>query len=483
MIYSIIYMKEIQVADRYSTSLFITSLTLTTATVLLIFPTVILLLRQSQNRDNILSIIQQFDTEWTLSYYENVIWNKNLSNRHFQKDPVTLLTEIGTVAIKEFDQVTIQTIIQGFENFFEKSLSNESKDKNNIEPQKLYFEFRTLLKNLFQIAAKERNENAMLRLVNCRFGLETKLIDNIQIINLTDFNNKYQGWDYNFDSEDFFERAIQFNEDEVCRRIIDCQRDFIGELIKKILVDRKFDYDFNDLMKNMDESHTIHNAISVCQKFLSTILNYKKYHLFQNISNFHTTIDLNIIGSENTRNTKIFLLNLNNNIKIDQFEKFIKYSDIKLIPSLFYPFSISTSQALTHVQSRIPFVTSLKAIDILFSMDKLNTMAINSLKAEMMFLSQNINENKINKELFELALSKFKQLRQSIKEKDTNIRKDVYLKLEKHLGYVFEHSKTTMPTETELISKVDEELKNFTFKKQFEKELREVGFLSDDSII
>lgn len=155
MIYSIIYMKEIQVADRYSTSLFITSLTLTTATVLLIFPTVILLLRQSQNRDNILSIIQQFDTEWTLSYYENVIWNKNLSNRHFQKDPVTLLTEIGTVAIKEFDQVTIQTIIQGFENFFEKSLSNESKDKNNIEPQKLYFEFRTLLKNLFQIAAKE----------------------------------------------------------------------------------------------------------------------------------------------------------------------------------------------------------------------------------------------------------------------------------------------------------------------------------------
>lgn len=280
----------------------------------------------------------------------------------------------------------------------------------------------------------------------------------------------------------FFERAIQFNEDEVCRRIIDCQRDFVSEIIKKILVKIKFDYDFNDLMKNMDESHAIHNAIGVSQKFLATILNTKKNHLFQNVSNFYTTIDLNTISSENTRNTKIFLLNLNNNIKIDQFEKFIKQSDIKSIPSLFYPFTISTSQALTYVQSRIPFVTSLKAIDILFSTDKLNTMAINSLKADLMFLSQNLNENKINKELFELAISKFGLLRQAIKKNDTNLRKDVYIKLEKHLSYVLEHSKETIPEEKELISKVEKELKNFNYKEQFEKELKEIGYLTNESI-
>lgn len=482
MIYSIIYLKEIEIVDRYSTSLFVTSLTLTIVTVLLIFPTIIRLLRQSQNRDNILDIIQQFDSEWTISYYENVIWDKKLSHRHFQKDPVTLLTEIGTVAIKEYDQVTIQTIIQGFEDFFDKSLNKKPTDKNYIDPNKLYEEFRTLIKNLFQIAAKERNENAMLRLVNCRSGLEFKIIDNLETIKLSDFNDKYQGWSFNFDNEDFFERAIQFNEDEVCRRIIDCQRDFVSEIIKKILVKRKFDYDFNDLMKNMDESHTIHNAIGVSQKFLATILNTKKHHLFQNVSNFYTTIDLNTISSENTRNTKIFLLNLNNNIKIDQFEKFIKQSDIKSIPSLFYPFTISTSQALTYVQSRIPFVTSLKAIDILFSTDKLNTMAINSLKADLMFLSQNLNENKINKELFELAISKFGLLRQAIKKNDTNLRKDVYLKLEKHLSYVLEHSKETIPVEKELISKVEKELKNFNYKEQFEKELKEIGYLSNESI-
>jgi len=54
--------------------------------------------------------------------------------------------------------------------------------------------------------------------------------------------------------------------------------------------------------------------------------------------------------------------------------------------------------------------------------------------------------------------------------------------MDKHLGYVFQHSKTTMPTEKELISKVEEELKKFTFKEQFEKELKEVGFLSNESI-
>lgn len=482
MIYSIIYLKEIEIADKYSKSLFVTSLTLTIVTVLLIFPTVIRLLRQSQNRDNILDIIQQFDSGWTMSYYENVIWDKKLSHRHFQKDPVTMLTEIGTVAIKEYDQVTIQTIIQGFEDFFDKSLTKKPTDKNYIDPNKLFEEFRTLIKNLFQIAAKERNENAMLRLVNCRSGLEFKIIDNLETIKLTDFNDKYQGWSFNFDNEDFFERAIQFNEDEVCRRIIDCQRDFVSEIIKKILVKIKFDYDFNDLMKNMDESHAIHNAIGVSQKFLATILNTKKNHLFQNVSNFYTTIDLNTISSENTRNTKIFLLNLNNNIKIDQFEKFIKQSDIKSIPSLFYPFTISTSQALTYVQSRIPFVTSLKAIDILFSTDKLNTMAINSLKADLMFLSQNLNENKINKELFELAISKFGLLRQAIKKNDTNLRKDVYIKLEKHLSYVLEHSKETIPEEKELISKVEKELKNFNYKEQFEKELKEIGYLTNESI-
>ncbi len=393
------------------------------------------------------------------------------------------MTEIGTVGIKEFDQTTIQTIIDGCEEFYENSINKKEGDKNFIEPFRLYEEFRTLIKNLFQVAAKEGNENVLLMLVNSRLNLEFKTIENLDTISITDFNDKYQGWNFNFDSEDFFEKAIQYNEDEVCRRIIDNQRDFISKLVKKILVDRNFDYDFKDLINNVDESNMINNCLRVSEKFLETMLNSKKYHLFQNISNFHSTLDLNILSSQNTRSTKLYLLHVNNNYKVDQFEKYIKQSDLRILSSLCYPFGISTTQALTEVQSRIPFIASLKAIDILFSTDKLNNMAINSLKADSMFLIKNIDKNKINRELLKLAVSKLNELRQSIHKNDSDLRKDIYLKLEKHLTYIYEYAKAEIPAENKLISKIKKKIKQFTFKEKFEKDLKKNGYLSNDSIV
>ncbi len=67
MVYSTIYLREAHTADNYSNSLYIISLLLTILTVLLIFPTVITLLRNSQNRKNILSIIEGFNSEWLIS--------------------------------------------------------------------------------------------------------------------------------------------------------------------------------------------------------------------------------------------------------------------------------------------------------------------------------------------------------------------------------------------------------------------------------
>jgi hypothetical protein len=482
MIYSLAYLNEIDISDYYAKSLFSLSITFCIVTVFSIFPAIINILKESQNRVNIHKLIQQLNTDWIISYHENLLWDKKLAYKHYQNDPITLLTEIGTNAIKEFDRATLIIMMDGCEDFLYTSIKQES-NKAGIEPKKLYYEFGTLINNLFQVAIKERNESAMFLFLDRRFAIEKAILLNNEIVKLYDFHDKYHGWTFKYDMQDFFRKAIQNNEDDVCRRLIDSYREFITIIIIMVLPDRKFDYDFDDMMQGMDEKSMISEVFSEVDDFLTSIINKRKYHLFQNISALYSALDLVSIDSKNTNNSKVFLLNILNNYKLDGFNKFIVNSDIRNLSMSFYPFTTSTSHALREIGCSIPFKYSLKAIDILFANGRLNTMVINSLKADTFFLIQNIAKNKVNKGLLTLSIEKFDHLRSMITESDSDYKKDMYIQLKKFLNYIHEEAGNLIPTETETLELIKNKLTLFVLYDKFKKELDEKGYISNDSIV
>lgn len=481
MIYSISYLKEITESNSYANSLFTISISFCIVTIVSIFPVVIVLLRESQNRGNIGKLIKQLNEDWVISYYENVIWDKSTSFKHYQKDPIAILTEIGTVAIKEFDQITLNTIITECIEYMDTLIKGGQK-RVVIEPKQFYSEFRKLNSNLYHVATKERNENALFLLINSRYDLEKLIFTNLDKVKLTDYNDKYLGWTFNTDIQIYFNRAIQFNEDEVCRRLIDNQRDFLTEIVNNILPSRKFNYDPNDWNSFRDEVSMVSGALREVDIFLSSIINTKKYHLYQNISNLFSTMDSACVDSSNPSDSKIYLLNIFNNYKLDNFEKFIRNNDIRNLPYLFYPFHSSN---LTHVSQKldcsIPFISSLKAIDILFANNKLNLMVINSLKAKILSLIRELDKNPKHKEHIKLAINKFNHLRSLISENDNDDRKNIYLKLEHYLQFILTEVKRNIPKEKGVIDLINEYLNNFVLKDKFKNELESKGYLSNDS--
>src|SRR6185295_2835367 len=100
-----------------------------------------------------------------------------------------------------------------------------SKEKA-ITPLEIYLEFSRMFLSLYQVAVKERNESAMLRLINSRFDMEEIVIESPNKIEMHDYHGKYMGYKFKFEIKDYFNRAAQFNEDTVCERIIDTYRDF-----------------------------------------------------------------------------------------------------------------------------------------------------------------------------------------------------------------------------------------------------------------
>lgn len=482
MLYTLSYFKEIEKPDNYTNSLFCISIVFSSVTILSIFPVVIILLRQSQTRGNIKTIIQQLNNDWIISYHENVLWDKSISYKHYDKDPITLLTEIGTAAIKEFDLTTLTTIIDTCEDYITSSIKKGQKE-NIIEPKELYFEFRKLNLNLFPAAVKERNESALFLLLKFRFSLENIVIKNLEKVNLVDYKDKYWGWSLNFDVNDFFIRAIQFNEDEVCRRIIDNYRDFISEIIKTILPVRKFDYDAEDPYKSMDEISLMSGTLGQVDTILNSLLNSKKSYLFQNISNLYSTLDLIIIDSGNTPKSKSYLLWVINKFKVDSIERLIQTNDLKELPFSSFPFHISSVQAIDNLKNSIPFKGCLRTIDILFVNGKLNNMVLNTLKAITFHLIKKIEEDKFFKDLTILSVEKFDYLRTLITESDNDHKKDIYLKLEKFLNVILDYAFEQETLNEEIIDLINYKLGLFEFKDKFKLDLDKKGFISDESII
>jgi hypothetical protein len=375
LIYTCGYLKEGIARNAYGDSLFIFSLLISIFLVLAIIPTLILLLRSSQNRDNIRQLIGQFDQKWALSYQFNVLWKEGDKNAHLQRDPITLLTEIGTAAIKDFDRNSILAIKDGCLEHLKK-LHADYLLKPELHPDTFYHKLNDLTRNLFPVAIKERNENAALMIVN--FQLQ---IEEFYIVNFKDFNpygfdeHHYDGILFLVVMKEFFLKSLQFNEDGVSETIINKLREWWKTVIDVYLLAIGYDYPKGERFPTDKTTFFIGSAYYELNNIFDLVFTYKKLFLYKEIATFFGVLNAEIVGSKNTRNTAVYLLQRNGSYLVSLFEKFIDSYDGEISSSI-YPFGHGTTQELTHIKSQVPLQYELRAFEYLFRNNKLNAYVI-----------------------------------------------------------------------------------------------------------
>src|SRR5690606_22396404 len=124
----------------------------------------------------------------------------------------------------------------------------------------------------------------------------------------------------------------------------------------------------------------------------------------------------------------------------------------------------STTQAISKLKCKTPFLGMLKSLDVLHANEKLNTMAINTLKANTMYLIDHFSEAAGYGELIYIAIEKFSKLRQSIPDKPNDYGKDVYLKLEKYLGYISYRMEKIATDAPDIVKEVKKNIELFKLK-------------------
>jgi hypothetical protein len=368
-------------------------------------------------------------------------------------------------------------------DFFASNLKLYAEEKSRIDNLTLYDEFTTLLSNLFQLSVKERNETASMMILGARFRLEEHGLNNLTtkgFENFTDHEGTYKHWRLNFDIADFFKRAIQFNEDDVCKRIIDKYRDFVVKAIP-ILFPKDFKYSKELHFTAAREADMIFEPLRAINELTPTIILNKKSHLFQSIFNLYYTVEQAALKLKTTDNVKCFILNIIFNYKYDVFSQYVDLPDVQHISGLNFPFTW-TVLTFKNTGCTTPHLGFLQVMNLLFAKNKLNTVVINNQKAEMLHLLELIDEKEEAKTLILKSINKFTEIARKVSKTDSDYRKDTYLKLEKYLRFVYEAAVDKTVTDAKFMEAFKAALSSFENKEEFRTELKNKGFLSDDRI-
>jgi hypothetical protein len=486
-IYSLTYAKEIAIKDNYSNSLYIISIVLSLVTILTVFPVIIFLLKQSQSRANIKSIVHSLDIKWLASSYEHddendVNYFQSRSATFYQNDPITILTEIGITSIKEFDNVTLNVILENLFSFYKKSIVL-TNDEQVVKTEYLYSEYKKIYTVLLQIATKEKNEIGLRYLINSRFDLEYFTIDNLNSIQLKDYNDEYFGWDFQNDSISYFGRTIQLSEDNICEAIIDNYGDFIKKMIVDVLP-KKLDYNYEIDYYYSNGTAIASGLYRTIDSFVENIVNYKKYHLFSKVFAVSSLIDAYTINSNNTKNSKIFLLNLNQNYKKGYFDSYLSNSGIKYLNYSFIPYGTGwINEAVDKTDSLIPFYGLLNSIDDLLNKQLLNYIVINNIKAINFHASAYYMENSMNKKLLQATITKFSYIRNLIKVNDSDYRKEIYIHLKNISEYILMDIERKNIKDTDIIELYKESISNFIHYQTFKDDFKSKGYIMNENII
>jgi hypothetical protein len=483
LIYSTSYIRDIKEINSFDRFIFSFSIILSIVSFFSVFPCLLILLRNSQNRENIKRLFQRLNENWLIDEFQARVIDKSLHS-FYHKDPISILNEIGLSAIKEFDNKTVLVITTNCPDFFDNNLKLFAADKSRIDNLTLYDEFTKLLSNLFQLSVKERNETSSMMILGARFRLEEHILTNLKtkgFENFTDHDGAYKHWRLNFDIADFFKRAIQFNEDEVCKRIIDKYRDFIVKAIP-VLFPKDIQYSKERHYTAAREADMVFDPLRTINDLTPTIINNKKNQLFQAVFTLYYTIEQAVLKLDITNEVKCFILNIIFNYKYDVFNQYSDLPDVQHISYLNFPFN-NPSQTFKDTGCTTPHLGFLQVMDLLFAKNKLNTVVINNLKAEMLHLLELLTTKPETKALILKSINKFKQIGSKVSQTDSDERKDTYLKLEKYLRIVFKVATEKNITDEDILTKFKESLDSFIYKNQFATELAGKGYISDDRMI
>jgi len=465
----------------YGDSLFLLSCIISLVLVLSIIPIFILLLRSAQNRDNIKQLIAQFNTKWRNGYEINPILNDGV-NKLEEREPINLLIEAGTAAIKDFDRASLLVIQRGCVEHLKKLHLDRTSDESALHPIYFYERVVTMCRSMLHIAVKERNEIAGIIILNLYYDMEKFYLQHFEDFNL---NNSpefhYDGMSFTVSMEQSFIKALQNNEDVLAEEVIELCRNWFALYVKEHLVTINYDH-----KPELEETSQVDSDIwfiqATFEKIFLNAITYKKPFLFKHIAMFYRVIGGAIVGSKNTRATKVGLLQYHGTFNLKLFKKFIKLVDTE-ISSEIYPFGTYVTQELTYVKSHVPFQYELKAFDFLFSEGKLNAFVINSIKSTALHVIPHLKEEKSLRALFGSIIEKFDSTRGFITANSTDKQKEVYILLERYLGWIEEWLSEKSCTEIdELAMEIKSVLKKFDLKNDFSQELNAKGYFVTDHL-
>lgn len=474
--YASYYIGETKVASSYSTSLYYLAIILCGISFLCLFPSVVLLLRKSQSRKNIKDIVRKFGDDPDMETMEVKYMDKD--HDILYKNPYILLSEIGTVAVKEFDSATVGTITKECFKYFElcANISDERKRKDKL---KVYGDITDLFLHLFQFSIKERNTSAAISVCRKRFELEEYVLKNLDKIPYRDYDNMYLFWSLEYDMERYFDKAILFNEDEVCKVIIEEARDFIT-LALPILIPKGY------ACKNHGIGHREGSAITgsfrYFVKFNEQILYYKKGLFYNTLTTTYSTLAMRILGCDFDNSGKEHLLTVLDNSELECFEKLLKNRDGASLGYLELPFRNSI-EAVINAGHKYRFQLLLKSIDLLFFYGQLNNIFLNSVKGDILMSMRRANESSQLNAITMIGVTKLQYLKSLITPSDSDYRKEIYIKLEYYLRIIQNYASEIALNNEELTAKLTSVLSDFTFLKAFKNELEKKGYPFDDRIV
>ncbi len=483
-LYSSAYIKAETIFSSYGTFLYLFSFALCISTVLWMFPSVISLLKNTQNRGNIKKLFLRLNENWLVQEFEARYEEKSF-DKFYQKDPISILSEIGAAAIKEFDNRTIAVISENLIQYFRDNLVKlQRNEKKGIELNLIYRNFKLLLLNLFQLSVKERNSAASLSIVNARFEMDDIILDNIKtdaLKNFLDHDNQYRHWDLDFSVKDYFSRGIQFNEDSVCKDIVDSYQHFIVKSIPLMLPD-KFKYAPALHYESASKAFMVFDPMRIVNDLIPEIIGSKKTDLFKPIFTFYFCIEQVIIKLDIDNQTKCFLFNILFNYKFDAFEQYVNSLGTTRISSSMYPFSW-TSYHYENSECASVIYGSHKALRMLFAKGKLNLAVINTSKAEMLGLLNLVNKIKGTEIVLLNCIKVFVELGSYIVAEPTDERKELYLNLQENLRVVLRSYNESPGGNTKIEGELQNSIDSFIKYDEFKAALEIKGYLRDSRIV
>ncbi len=476
LIYSIGYLKTCHINNNFTTYgkiLFLEAVLFSIILCLSIFPVMINLLSESQNRTNLKRLFRSINIDNTMSF--TTFFEQEINEEEYHTNVFKIINEIGLSAIKDFDQSSFEIVVR---SIYLKSKEVFENDKSLEYKKQLYYNFRNNLKDFFIYAVKEKNSFALSRILTTRLIIEKETIKNKLI---QDYQNLYKGWDFNFDIEDFFSKTTQYNEDSTSSEIIDLYRDYFTEIIKNYFPSF-LDYDFERPYENMEATNIVSTNYGLIENFIKTTSSTKKPIVLKSICNLFCTIDLIILESKNTVNAKKYLLYVNNFYKQKYLKCLIEDALIKNIEFQYYPFGIAKTSEITKLKSAIILRGQISSIDYLYQKKVLNNLVLNDLKAVAFSIMENLSEDLVlGEKLLTEIIQKFDYLRSLIKKTDNSERKDLYINIHRYLEYI-KSGYAEKGIDYNIKDLLNNIILKFEYLNEFKKDLDEEGYLQNKNL-